>query len=90
MLYPQPRLIKGNLLKRASSAFAKLHKAAETSGSEWKLIIFANPEPIGFGVPDGSLFVSDGLIASLGDSELAAVVAHLMAHVRYQHARDTA
>ncbi len=76
-------------LKRASGAFAKLNNVTATSGIEWKLIVFANPEPIGFGVPDGSLFVSDGLIASLSDPELAAVVAHLMAHVRYQHARDT-
>jgi Zn-dependent protease with chaperone function len=81
---------QGNLLKRASSAFAKLTKVAETPGIEWKLIIFANPEPIGFGVPDGSLFVSDGLIASLSDRELAAAVAHVMAHARHQHARDTA
>ena len=80
---------QGLPLKRASAAFAKLNKAAETAGIEWKLIVLANPEPIGFGVPDGSLFVSDGLIASLSDPELAAVVAHLMAHVRYQHARDT-
>jgi Zn-dependent protease with chaperone function len=80
----------GHPLKRASDAFAKLNKVAETSGIEWKLIVLANPEPIGFGVPDGSLFVSDGLIASLSDPELAAVVAHVMAHERYQHARDVA
>ncbi len=81
---------QGPLLKRASGAFAKLDKVAETSGIEWKLIVFANPEPVAFGVPDGSLFLSDGLIAFLSDPELAAVMAHVMAHERYQQVRDVA
>jgi hypothetical protein len=46
--------------------------------------------PMGFGVPDGTLFVSDALVEELEDTELAAVIAHLMSHEWYQHGRRAA
>lgn len=81
---------QGIAFERASRQLARLNAVAKAPAFNWTLVIFRSQANFAFTVPDGSLFVSDGLIASLSDSELAAEVAHLIAHVRYQHARDTA
>jgi hypothetical protein len=70
---------------RAKDAFAKLAGVARMNGIEWKLVVFNSPQPIGFSVDDGSLFVSTGLMDGLDDTEATCVIAHLMGHVRYQH-----
>lgn len=76
--------------QRAEKALARLEPAARVEGLNWRMEVFNATGPMGFGVPDGTLFVSDGLVQVLNDNELAAVIAHLMGHERYQHARACA
>jgi hypothetical protein len=75
--------------ERAQRAFARLVEVASTRGLNWKLYVYEATYDDGYGVPDGSIFVSTSLIEHLGsDDELTAVVAHLMAHERYGHSRN--
>jgi Zn-dependent protease with chaperone function len=76
--------------RRAEAALARLEPVARVTGLNWRVVVVNAVGPMGFGVPDGTLFVSDGLIQGLDDTELAAVLAHLMGHERYQHARACA
>jgi hypothetical protein len=70
---------------RAQERFSRLARANPVPGLEWKLIAFDSSVVTGFGVPSGTIFVSTALIERLNDSELTAVMAHLMGHERYQH-----
>ena len=75
---------------RAQHAFARLAEVASTRGLIWKLYVYASAYDEGYGVPDGSIFISQSLIEHLdSDDELTAVLAHLMAHERYGHSRNT-
>ena len=76
--------------QRANAALRRLEPAANLTGLNWRVIVFTGAGPMGFGVPDGSLFVSDGLVQILDDDELAAILAHVMGHERHQHARACA
>jgi Zn-dependent protease with chaperone function len=76
--------------QRAEGALARLKPAARAEGINWRIVVFNAAGAMGFGVPDGTLFVSDGLVQELDDAEFAAVIAHLMGHERYQHARACA
>lgn len=76
--------------QRAEAALARLEPAARVEGLHWRAVVVNAAGPMGFGVPDGTLFVSDGLVQELDDAQLAAVIAHLMGHEWYQHARAAA
>lgn len=76
--------------QRVEAALASLEPAARVEGLHWQAVVVNAAGPMGFGVPDGTLFVSDGLVQELDDAELAAVIAHLMGHEWYQHARACA
>jgi len=76
--------------QRVEAALDRLEPAAGVKGIYWRVVLLNAVKPIGFGVPDGSLFVSDGLVQKLNDAELTAVIAHLMGHECYQHARAAA
>lgn len=76
--------------QRAETALARLEPVARVQGLNWRVVVVNAEGPMGFGVPDGTLFVSDGLVQTLDDAELAAVIAHLMGHEWYQHARASA
>ncbi len=78
----------GSAVHRASAAFSSLVRVARISGVQWKLVVFNSPEPIGFSLDDGSVFVSTGLMRNLDDREATCVIAHLMGHVRYQHSKQ--
>jgi Peptidase family M48 len=78
----------GPEVRRAKDAFAKLLGVARISGINWKLVVFNSPQPIGFSVDDGSVFVSTGLMQGLDDTEATCVIAHLMGHARYQHSQQ--
>ncbi len=73
--------------QRAEAALGKLEPAARVEGLHWRVVVVNMTGSIGFGVPDGTLFVSDALVEELEDTELAAVIAHLMGHEWYQHGR---
>jgi hypothetical protein len=72
---------------RASSMLAKLLPYAPIPGVDWQTVVFRSSARDAFAVPDGTLFIGDGLIRSANDHELAAVLAHLMGHVCYGHYR---
>jgi hypothetical protein len=73
---------------RVQAQLNLLTTADQTTGLAWRAVLFSSDVPTGFGTPDGTLFVSNALVARLNDSELVAVLAHLMGHERYQHYPD--
>lgn len=85
-----PRSANVQNQQRAEAALARLEPVAQVEGLKWRVVVVNATGPMGFGVPDGTLFVSDGLVQGLDDAELAAVIAHLMGHEQYQHARSCA
>ena len=85
-----PRSVDVHNQQRAEAALARLEPVARVEGLKWRVVVVNATGPMGFGVPDGTLFVSDGLVQGLDDAELAGVVAHLMGHEQYQHARACA
>jgi Zn-dependent protease with chaperone function len=78
----------GPEVHRAKDAFARLVGVARISGIDWKLVVFNSPQPIGFSIDDGSVFVSTGLMRGLDETQATCAIAHLMGHVRYQHAKQ--
>ena len=85
-----PRSASSQNQSRAKAALQRLAQTAAAAGLPWKVAVIGGQGPMGFGVPNGSLFVSDGLVEKLNDDELAGLLAHLMGHERYQHARACA
>ena len=78
---------EGRSYDRASKAFTRLNPASKLPGFSWNLVVFRSPENLAFSVPDGTIFLSDHLIERLNDDELAAIIAHLLAHEAYGHDR---
>lgn len=70
---------------RAELALRSLSEAASSTAIAWHLVVFTSTGLTAFSTPDGTLFLSDSLVETLDDRELASVVAHLMAHEWYQH-----
>ena len=70
---------------RTYKALRRLELANPVPGLEWKAVLFDSSVVSGFGVPDGTLFISTNLVEKLNDDQLAAALAHLMGHERYQH-----
>jgi peptidase M48-like protein len=78
--------VNGREAARANEILQRLKAVEQTQGIEWTVEVFNYQyRPLGFAVPDGSLFISDKLMEETTDAELAAAMAHLMAHVRYGH-----
>ena len=50
-------------------------------------MLFHSTDDVAFGVPDGTVFLSDGLESKLNNDELVAVLAHLLGHEAYGHDR---
>ena len=74
---------------RAQRAFARLAEVASVRGINWKLYVYEETYNAGYGVPDGSIFITRRLVECLDDDQLTAVLAHLMAHERYGHSRTS-
>ena len=52
----------------------------------WKFRLFRDPQPNAFALPNGSIYVSTGLIFLVdNESQLAAVIAHELTHVMRRH-----
>lgn len=52
----------------------------------WKFRALRDPQPNAFALPNGSIYVSTGLLALIdNESELAAVIAHELTHVMRRH-----
>ncbi len=73
---------------RADATVQRLAAGTRVEGLNCKAVVFKFSYPSAFAVPDGTLFISDSLVNGASDSELAAVIAHLMGHVRYGNYSD--
>lgn len=61
--------------------------ASDDPGQIYRVTILNSPSPNAFALPNGELYITRGLLALANDSsELAAVVAHEVAHVTANHA----
>jgi predicted Zn-dependent protease len=66
---------------------ARLAPASETPGEPYKVTILNSPVVNAFALPSGDIFVTRGLLTLAQDgSEVAAVMAHEIAHVSARHA----
>lgn len=66
----------------------KLLTAANQGNSQFTVTILDTPDVNAFALPGGYIYVTRGILALANDSsELAAVLAHEMAHVTLRHAR---
>ncbi len=66
---------------------ARLAGASETGGQVYRVTILNTPVVNAFALPSGNLYASRGLLALANDSsEIAAVMAHEIAHVTAKHA----
>jgi predicted Zn-dependent protease len=65
----------------------RLAKASDTPAQPYRVTILNSPVVNAFALPTGDLFVTRGLLALANDtSEVAAVMAHEIAHVTARHA----
>ena len=69
----------------------RLAPASETPAEPYKVTILDSPVVNAFALPSGDIFVTRGLLALANDaSEVAAVMAHEIAHVTAKHAAQRA
>jgi predicted Zn-dependent protease len=70
---------------------ARLAPASQTPSEVYRVTILNSPIVNAFALPSGDIFVTRGLLALANDSsEIAAVMAHEIAHVSAQHAAKRA
>ena len=74
----------------AEKAFTNLRNVTVVPGISWRLVVFSAEQPIAFGVPEGTVFVSDSVVRRLSEVEFTALLAHVMAHQWHQHGRKLA
>ncbi len=66
---------------------ARVAAAANAEGVNYRVTILNSPVPNAFALPSGDVYVTRGLLALASDSaEIAAVLAHEIAHVTARHA----
>src|SRR5271166_2123081 len=69
----------------------KLAPAPNASAQPYRVTVLNSPVVNAFALPSGDIFVTRGLLALAGDtSEIAAVMAHEIAHVTARHAAQRA
>lgn len=70
-----------------NQVLARLAKAEENPGVAYRVTILNTPSVNAFALPSGNLYVTRGLLALANDTaEVAAVMAHEIAHVTARHA----
>lgn len=70
-----------------NEVLVRLAKASETPGQPYRVTILNSGVVNAFALPSGDLFITRGLLALANDtSEVAAVMAHEIAHVTARHA----
>ena len=80
---------------RVASAFGReaagREAAGREAGSRRGTVVVDSPEPDAFAVPSGggAVVVTTGLVDSLSDAELRAVIEHERAHLRFRHSMWT-
>ena len=81
-LYDDP-----NAARAVARAVGRLVAASDDPSQSYRITILNSPVVNAFALPSGNLYVTRGLLALANDtSEVAAVVAHEMAHVTARHA----
>ena len=61
-------------------------RAVELERVSWTLRVLRDPQPNAFALPNGSIYLTTGLIALLdNESQLAAIIAHELTHVMRRH-----
>lgn len=79
--------VRAPALERLGQDIVARLAGAETGGRQFRLTILNAPAVNAFALPSGDIYVTRGLLALANDSaELAAVIAHEMAHVTANHA----
>lgn len=73
---------------RAEKTFKRAVEGVTIPGVSWSLYVFEATEPVAFGAPDGTVFLSSGLVSSLTDDEITAVAAHIVGHEEYRHSKN--
>ena len=77
--------------RHLNAILAKLAAASDAPGEVYRITILNSPTVNAFALPSGDLFVTRGLLALANDSsEVAAVMAHEIAHVTARHAAQRA
>jgi predicted Zn-dependent protease len=85
-IYHDPKLEK-----MLTEIVTKLVAASDNPNQPYRITILNAPAVNAFALPGGSLYVTRGLMALANDaSELAAVLAHEMAHITADHAAQRA
>jgi predicted Zn-dependent protease len=65
---------------------ALIPKGLTLENVSWKFRALRDPQPNAFALPNGSIYVSTGLLSLIdNESELAAVIAHELTHVMRRH-----
>ena len=84
------RLVGDRALAGYVSAMGqRIVRQTELAGMTWEFHVVADPEVNAFNVPGGHVYVNTGLIATADNaSELAAVVAHEVAHGVSRHGTE--
>jgi predicted Zn-dependent protease len=84
------RLVGDRALAGYVSAMGqRIVRQTELAGMPWEFHVVADPEVNAFNVPGGHVYVNTGLIATADNaSELAAVVAHEVAHGVSRHGTE--
>ncbi len=76
-----------NAAKAVARAVGRLVAASDDPSQSYRITLLNSPVVNAFALPSGNLYVTRGLLALANDtSEVAAVVAHEMAHVTAKHA----
>lgn len=71
----------------ASEIADRLAAASERPGDRYRVTLLNSPVVNAFALPNGNIYLTRGLVALANDTaELAAVIAHEMAHVLARHA----
>ena len=76
-----------NAAKAVARAVGRLVAASDDPAQSYRITLLNSPVVNAFALPSGNLYVTRGLLALANDtSEVAAVIAHEMAHVTAKHA----
>lgn len=74
---------------RVSRVANRLKPVVNLPGTNWEFVVFNDPSANAFAVPGGKVGVNTGLLkVAVTDGQLAAVLAHEMAHVTSNHAQS--
>lgn len=77
--------------KLLDDVLGKLAAASATPGAPYRIAVLNSPIVNAFALPSGRLYVTRGLLALASDTaEVAAVMAHEIAHITAQHALQRA